>query len=68
MTFEELWNQVKELSDTAKMQVPGILSVETKRRLSRKSPEEISAIVIAAIKEVNHGSIVPLDELIKKRL
>ena len=68
MTFEEVWGQVQGLPDTAKMQVPSILSVETKRRLTRKCPEEVAVIVAVAIEEVNHGSIAPLDELIKKRL
>ena len=68
MTFEDVWREVKGLPDTAMVQVPGALKEETKRRLSRKSPEEVAAIVAAAIEEVNHGIIVPLDELVKRRL
>jgi hypothetical protein len=48
--------------------VPKVLSKETKKRLEKLNPEEISAIVIQAIDEVNLGSIAPLDELIRKRL
>ena len=68
MTFEELWSKVQGLSDTAKLQIPGALKEETKKRLCRKSPEEVAVIVTAAIDEINHGSVVPLDELIKSRL
>ena len=68
MTFEELWSQVEGLPDTAMMQVPGTLSQETKKKLEKRSPAEIKEIVEQAIDEVNHGSIKPLDELIKKRL
>ena len=68
MTFEELWSQVEGLPDTAKLQVPGVLSQETKKRLCTHSPEEIEKIVADAIEEVNCGSVAPLDELIRKRL
>ena len=68
MTFEEVWSQVRGLPDAAKMQVPGILKEDTKKRLCQKRPEEVTEIVALAIKEVNHGSIEPLDTLIKKRL
>ena len=68
MTFEELWSRVQGLPDIAIMQVPGILSEETKKRLSRKSTEDVFAIVTAAIEKVNHGSVEPIDILIKKRL
>ena len=66
MTFEELWSKVQGLPDSAMVQVPGALKEETKKKLSRKSPEEVAAIVTAAIEEVNHGSVLPLDILIKK--
>ena len=68
MTFEEMWLKVQGLPDTAMVQVPGILKEETKKRLSRKSPEEVAVIVTAAIEEVNHGSVTPVDTLIKQRL
>ena len=68
MTFEDAWRQVEGLPDTAMVQVPGVLSQDTKRKLARKTPAEIKEIVEQAIEEVNHGSVAPLDELIKKRL
>ena len=66
MTFEELWSRVQDLPDTAKMQVPGILKEDTKKRLCQKTPEEVSFIIYSAINEVNHGSTTSLDTLIKK--
>ena len=68
MTFEELWMRVQGLPDTAMAQVPGTLSEATKKKLAKKTPEEVAAVITAAIAEVNHGSVKPLDELIKKRL
>ena len=68
MTFDELWTQVKGLPDMAKLQVPDVLTVSTKRKLEQKTPEDIEKIVSAAIDEVNHGSVITLDELIRRRL
>ncbi len=68
MTFDELWAQVKGLPNTAMAQVPGTLSEATKKKLAKMTPTEIEKIVVEAIDEVNHGSVKPLDELIKKRL
>lgn len=68
MTVEDVWKEVKGLPGEAMVQVPGALKEETKRKLSRKSPEEVAAIVTAAIEEVNHGSVTPVDTLIKQRL
>jgi len=71
MSFDELWTQVKGLPDIAMMQVPLVLTASTKKKkkkLERKTPEEIEQIVSAAIGEINHGSITSLDELINRRL
>ena len=68
MTFEEIWVQVQGLPEEAKRRVPETLKEDTKRRLSRRTPQEIEKIVTEAIDEVNHGSVAPLDELIKRRL
>ena len=68
MTFEEIWVQVQGLPEEAKRRVPETLKEDTKRRLSRRTPQEIEKIVTEAINEVNHRSIAPLDTLIKKRL
>ena len=68
MLFFLLWTQVKGLPDTAMMQVPLVLTASTKKKLERKTPEEIEQIVSAAIEEINHGSITSLDERINRRL
>ena len=68
MSFDKLWTQVKGLPDTAMVQVPLVLTASTKKKLERKTPEEIAQIVSAAIEEINHGSITSLDELINRRL
>lgn len=71
MTFEELWLRVKAMNTlphTAIVQIPSVLSDETKRKLSRTTPEEVAVIVKVAIREVNNGSVEPLDELIRERI
>ena len=68
MTFDDVWREVKGLPEEAITQVPKCLKVDTKKKLAKKTPEEVAEIVKAAIKEVNNGSIEPLDTLIKKRL
>ncbi len=68
MTFEEVWDQVQGLPREAIKRVHETLKEDTKKRLSRLSPAEVTEIVTAAINEVNHGSIAPLDSLVKKRM
>lgn len=50
------------------IQIPEVLSSVTKKRLCKFSPEEVTAIVTAAIEDVDHGSLKPLDELIRNRI
>ena len=68
MTFDEMLRNVEGLPDAAMMQVPRVLSEATKKKLDRKTPDEISRIVAEAINEVNRGSVKPLNELIRQRL
>ena len=68
MTFEDVWREVKGLPDTAMVQVPSVLSDATKKKLAERTPAEIEKLVAEAIEEVNHGSILPLDTLINRRL
>lgn len=68
MTFDKIWAQVKGLPDTAKAQVPLVLATSTKKKLERKTPHEVTEIVQRAVAEVDHGSIEPLDTLIRKCL
>ena len=68
MTFDEIWSQTQGLPKAAKQEVPWVLSEKTKRKLSMKSPAEVTVIVTESIKEIDHGSVERLDELIKKRM
>ena len=65
MAFEEVWTKVQGLPEIAVKLVPGVLKEDTKKKLSRKTPEQINEIVEAAIDVVNRGSVETLDELIK---
>ena len=50
MPFDELLKQVKELRilpDTAIAQVPSILAEDTKKKLARKTPEEVAEFIKA---------------------
>lgn len=62
MTFDDLWREVQGLPEMAKIQVPTTLSESTKMKLAKKTPEEVSRIVLAAIEDVNNGSVEPLDK------
>ena len=68
MTFEDLWKQVKGLPDTAMAQIPDVLSDNTKKRLAKRSPNEVKEIILSAIYEVDHGSVSRLEEQVQKRL
>ena len=68
MTFEDVWSKVKGLPKTAMAQVPTVLSNDTKEKLAKLNTNEVEKIVAGAIDEVNHGSILPLDTLIRQRL
>ena len=66
MTFDELWVEIEKLHilpDTAIRQLPQILSSATKKRLSRKTPEEASRILSEAIEQINRGSIETVNAL-----
>lgn len=56
------------MPDTAIVQVPAILSERTKKKLAKLTPEEVGQIISEAIEDVNHGSVLPLDVLIHRRL
>lgn len=71
MTFDELWIEIEKLHilpDTAIKQMLQALSSETKKLLSRKTPEEASRILSEAIEEINRGSIETVDALTWKKL
>ena len=68
MSFEELWEEVKGIPNTAKLQIPEVLKEETKRKLSLMKPERIASIIMECIEEVNHGSVEKVDALVNKKL
>ena len=64
--FEELWKQVEGIPDGAKKQIPQDLSDSTKRKLEKLSPETIAEIINKAFEEINKGSVLEMDALIRK--
>ena len=66
--FEELWKQVEGIPDGAKKQIPMDLSDRTKRKLEKLSPEEITEVINMAFEEVNKGSVIPMDILIRNHI
>lgn len=50
------------------IQIPASLSIDTKKRLMRRSPAETAEILRAAIDEINHGSVESIDSLVRKQL
>lgn len=71
MKFEDYWQEVgkeNKLPDTAIMQIPDVLSNDTKQWLMRLSPIQTAEIITAAVDEINKGSIETLDALVNKKL
>lgn len=64
--FEELWKQVEGIPDGAKKQISQDLSDSTKRKLEKLSPETIAEIINKAFEEINKGSVLEMDVLIRK--
>ena len=71
MTFEELLDQAcktASLPEMARILLPSTLSEETKKLVLKLSPEELGAILKAAIDEINRGSVESVDALVRKAL
>ena len=71
MNFEELWTKVsalKVLPETAILLIPSALSDEAKIKLCKRTPEEAARILQAAIYEIDHGSVEPVNELVLKMM
>ena len=71
MTFEELVDQAcksAHLPEMARDQLPSALSYETKEMLLKLLAEEVGIVISLAIDAVNHGSIKPIDKLVRERL
>ena len=71
MTFEELLDQAcvtAHLPEMARIQLPSTLSDETNEMLLKLPAEEVGNILLSAIGTVNHGSIKPIDKLVREQL
>ena len=71
MDFSSLWNKVEELNalpTIAILDIPTVISEETKTLLANHAPEDVARILKEAIDEINGGSVRSLNELIKNRL
>ena len=71
MSFEELLDQAcvaASLPEMARIQLPSALSVDTKEMLLKLSAEEADVVLSSAIDAVNHGSIKPIDKLVREQL
>ena len=69
--FSQYWAKVEKihaLPEMAIKQLPASLSTETKKKLMKLRPEETIGILVAAIDQVNRGSVESIDNLVRKRL
>lgn len=69
--FEMLWLEIREkklLSFDILDSVPRLLSEKTKKKLIKKTPEEVVKTIKTAIEKVNAGSVDTLDTLVRKVL
>lgn len=67
--FDMLWKDVEEkklLSYDIIESIPRLLSEKTKKKLIKKSPEEVATAIKAAIEKNNAGSVETIDELVRK--
>ena len=71
MSFEELLEQAcksASLPEMTRLLLPSTLSDVTKDMVLKLSPEELGAILKAAIDEINRGSVESVDALVRKAL
>lgn len=71
MSFEELIDQAcvtAHLPEMARIQLPSALSYQTKEMLLKLPAKEVGIVLFSAIDAVNHGSIKPIDKLVRERL
>ena len=66
--FEELWKQVEGIPGGVKKQISADLSDRTKRKLEKLSPEKIAEVIDKAFEEVNKGSVLEMDVLVRKMI
>ena len=68
--FDMLWKDVEEkklLSYDIIESVPRLLSEKTKKKLIKKTPEEVAAAIRAVINKINAGSVETIDTLLRKQ-
>ncbi len=68
--FDMLWKDVEEkklLSYDIIESVPRLLSEKTKKKLIRKTPDEVATAIRAVINKINTGSVETIDALLRKQ-
>ena len=68
--FEMLWKDVEEkklLSYDIIESIPHLITEKTKKKLIKKNPVEVAAVIKSAIDKVNAGSTDSIDVLIWKK-
>ena len=68
--FDMLWKDVEEkklLSYDIIESIPRLLTEKTKKRLIRKTPEEVAAAIRVVIEKINAGSVETIDALLRKQ-
>ena len=71
MSFEELLDQactVAGLPNTARLQLPTVLSDETQKMMIRLSPETVGIALKRAVDAVNNGATESVDSLVQEAL
>ena len=71
MSFEVLLDQAcisARLPEMERIQLTNALSVDTKEMLLKLPTEEVGVVLSSAIDAVNHGSIKPIDKLVREQL
>ena len=71
MTFEELLDRAcmtAHLPEMARLLLPSTLSDETKKAVMKLKPEELGAILKAAIDKINRGSVESVDALVRENI
>lgn len=58
----------KRIPNMAYMDLPRVISPETREKMMNRSPEELAEIIIAMIDEINHGSIESVDLILNRLL
>ena len=71
LAFEKLWNEIESRNvfpETAVKNLPTALSRDTKNRLGQLNADDAIKVIADAVREVDAGSVKPMDQLISERL